>query len=95
MSSRHPMPTASARNYSKAYAMHYTQKDLLGAVWAYGQVIELHPNAPEAEYSRSQLRNIVHLMVPARELLAAQIQLVLPYLQPNDQAATARGSLET
>jgi hypothetical protein len=81
MSSRHPTSTASERSYARAYALHYTQHDLLGALHAYEQVIEHHPTAPEAEYSRSQMRNIVHRTVPAPELLASQVALVRRHLQ--------------
>ena len=76
MSSEHPTPTASNRRYAKAYATHYTQRDLLGALRAYEEVIDLYPSAPEAEYSRSQMRNIVKLVIPAKDLLASEVALV-------------------
>ena len=89
MSSQHPLGTASARHYAEAYATHYAKRDLLGALQAYDRVIELHPDEPEAEYSRSQMRNIVNLVVPARELLASQVELVRRYLQRVDDESTA------
>jgi hypothetical protein len=89
MSSQHPLGTASARSYARAYATHYTQRDLLGALRAYDEVIEQHPDAPEAEYSRSQMRNIVNLVVPAQELLASQVELVRRHLQRVDDESTA------
>ena len=87
MSSRHPLSSASARRYAAAYA---TQGDFLGALQAYDQIIELYPNAPEAEYSRSQMRNIVNLVVPARELLASQLELVRRHLQRVERPEAAR-----
>jgi hypothetical protein len=89
MSSQNPLGTASARHYAAAYATHYTQRDLLGALHAYDQVIEQHPSAPEAEYSRSQMRNIVKLVVPARELLDTQVELVRRHLQHVDAESAA------
>ena len=89
MSSQHPLDTESARHYAAAYATHYTQRDLLGALHAYSEVIELHPTAPEAEYSRSQMRNIVKFVVPARELLASQVELVRRHLQRVDDPSAA------
>ena len=90
MSSRHPLSSASARRYAAAYATHYSQGDFLGALQAYDQIIELYPNAPEAEYSRSQMRNIVNLVVPARELLASQLELVRQHLQRVEHPEVAR-----
>jgi regulator of sirC expression with transglutaminase-like and TPR domain len=89
MSSQHPLDTESARDYAAAYATHYTRRDLLRALQAYDQVIELCPTAPEAEYSRSQMRNIVKLVVPARELLASQVELVRRHLQRVDNPSAA------
>jgi hypothetical protein len=90
MSSQHPLDTESARDYAAAYATHYTRRDLLRALQAYDQVIELCPTAPEAEYSRrSQMRNIVKLVVPARELLASQVELVRQHLQRVDDPSAA------
>ena len=44
-------------------------------------VMEQHPTTPEAEYSRSQMLNIVRLVVPKKELLASQVELVREHLQ--------------
>ena len=84
MSSEHPHSTASARDYAKAYATHYSQRDLLAALGFYGDVIELHPESDEAEYSRSQMRNIVKAVVPAQELLDSQLELVRRHLSRVD-----------
>ena len=78
-----------ARAYADAYTSHYSERDYPAALRSYEQVIALHPSAPEAEYSRSQIRNIVKNVVPAKELLAAQLELVLHYLQSNDDSPAA------
>lgn len=75
MSSQHPLPTTSAREYAAAYATHYTQRDLTKALHAYDEVIVQHPESLEAEYSRAQLRNIVRSVVPSNELLATEVRL--------------------
>jgi len=79
----------AAQHYAAAYAIHYTERDLLGALRAYGQVIELYPSAAEAQYSRAQIRNIVDLVVPAAEQLSSQVALALEHLQPNSDDSTA------
>jgi hypothetical protein len=78
--------SAAARHYAEAYALHYTGHDLLRALRTYEHVIELHPSAPEAGYSLAQIRNIVNLVVPAKELLAAQIALLRHHLAPDEHA---------
>jgi hypothetical protein len=82
-------PTTAAEQYAAAYATHYTERNLLGALRAYGQVIELHPTAAEAGYSRSQIQNIVNLVVPARELLASQTDLAARHLQRGSDEVVA------
>jgi len=62
---------------------------LIGALRAYGQIIDLHPVSAEAEYSRSQIQNIVNLVVPTGELLASQTVLALRHLQRNSDDAAA------
>ena len=85
MSSHHALPTASAREYAAAYATHYGQHDLTAALQAYDQVIAQHPGAPEADYSRAQLRNIVRSVVPAAELLAEDVKLAHEVLRRPQQ----------
>ena len=89
MSSQHPIGTASARSYAAAHSAHYARNELLEALQAYGDVIEQHPNAPEAEYSRSQMRNIVRQVVPAPELLACQLELARRHLQRSEDEPLA------
>ena len=47
----------------------------------YTEITSTHPDAPEAGYSRSQLQSIVKSVVPKPELLSAQVELALTYLQ--------------
>jgi outer membrane protein assembly factor BamD (BamD/ComL family) len=89
MSSRHPIGTASARSYADAYATHYAQHDLLEALRAYEQVIAEHPTTPEADYARSQMRNIIRLVIPAQELLDSQVELARQHLHRKDQGPAA------
>jgi hypothetical protein len=77
----------AARQYAEAYAAHYTDRDLLGALRSYVQVIALHPGTPEAGYARTQILGIVNQVVPAGELLDAQADLVVRHLQTDDDAA--------
>lgn len=67
--------TEVAQQYSVAHAAHYGAKNLRGALGLYKSIITAHPGTPEAEYSRSQIQNIVKNVVPGEELLEAQIKL--------------------
>jgi len=74
--------SVAAQSYAAAYASHYAERDYPAALRAYDQLIALHPGAAEAEYARTQIRNIVKSVIPAKELLAAELGLVLRYLGP-------------
>lgn len=69
------------REYATAYAAHYTEQDLPSALRLYRQVMEAYPSDPVADYSRAQIQNIVHSVVPQTELLDAQIDLAALHLQ--------------
>lgn len=71
----------AGRQYAEAYAAHYKGRDLPAAFQLYLKVIQSHPNAPEAEYSRDQLQNIAATVVPKQELLDAQIRLAVACLE--------------
>lgn len=62
------IPTEAGRQYATAYDAHYTIKDLHKAFDLYERVIADHPAAPEAEYSRSQVQNIVNAVVPKQQI---------------------------
>jgi capsule polysaccharide export protein KpsE/RkpR len=70
----------SACSYAAAYAAHYSERNLATALQLYMELIGSRPNAPEAAYSRAQIQNIIHAVVPAQELLDAQIGLALARL---------------
>jgi hypothetical protein len=72
--------TGSARAYAAAHATHYSERDLAAALRLYRELIASRPNAPEAGYSRAQIQNIIHAVVPVQELLDAQIALALARL---------------
>lgn len=73
--------TESARAYASAYAAHYTERDLAKALQLYKQIMACHASTREAGYSRTQIQNIVHSVVPAQELLDAQVELALAHLE--------------
>ncbi len=77
--------TEAGRQYAAAYAAHYTTKDLHEALELYGGVIVAHPKNQEAEYSRSQIQNIVNAVVPKQELFDAQVDLALAHSGHGDQ----------
>jgi hypothetical protein len=66
--------TEICRQYAAAYAAHYTERNLPTALQLYRDVIASHPGDPEAGYSRTQIQNIIHAVVPQEELLDAHIE---------------------
>jgi hypothetical protein len=75
-------PTEATRQYSDAYAAHYSARDLPLALRLYNAIVEEHSLSAEADYSRMQIRNIVTATVPPAKLLSAEIDLTRRYLQP-------------
>jgi hypothetical protein len=67
--------TEAALQYAAAYAAHYTERDLPGALRLYVNVIASHPDEQEATFSRAQVQNIVNAVVPKQELFDAQVNL--------------------
>ena len=78
-------PAWASRNYEEAHAIHYQERDLLRALGAYCRIIASSPGTPEADHSRTQIRNIVNRAVPADELLSAETELALRHLQADDE----------
>lgn len=70
-----------ARAYAAAYAAHYSERDLAAALQLYRDRIASHAGTPEARYSRTQIQNIVHALVPPQELLDAQLELAFAQLE--------------
>ena len=73
--------TEAARAYAVAYAAHYSERDLAKALQLYMDLIASHASAQEAGYSRAQIQNIVNTLVPAQELLDAQLEPALARLE--------------
>jgi hypothetical protein len=73
--------TEAGKQYAEAYAAHYTTKDLHEALELYKGIMAEHPNTKEAEYSRTQIQNIVQSVVPKERLLDAQVELALTCLR--------------
>lgn len=71
--------TEAGRQYAAAYAAHYTECNLLGALRLYVDVIALHPDEQEADFSRTQVQNIVNTVVPKQELFDAQVNLAVAH----------------
>ena len=85
--------TEAGEAYAAAYSAHYTAHDLPLALQLYRKLLDSHPDAQEADYSRMQVQNIVNAVVPKQELFNAQIDLVLARFEHDrsvdaDQAAT-------
>ena len=72
--------TEAGQQYAAAHAAHYTTKNLHKALELYRDIMAAHPNTQEAEYSRTQIHNIVKSVVPEQELMDAQIELTLAHL---------------
>lgn len=70
-----------AREYAAAYAAHYAQHDLVLALQLYKQLIASHAGDRRAGYSRTQIENIVRVVVPEQELMSAQVELALACLE--------------
>lgn len=76
------------RRYATAYEAHYTTKDLRSALDLYQGILAEFAGTPEADYSRTQIQNITHSVVPGSELLAAQVAMVLAHLESDAASAT-------
>ena len=78
--------TETAQQYAAAYAAHYTERDLPGALRRYVNVIAAYPNEQEADFSRAQVQNIVNAVVPTQELFDAQVNLAAAHFAHAGQA---------
>ena len=88
--------TEAGQAYAAAYNAHYTAHDLPLALQLYRKVLASNPYAPEADYSRMQVQNIVNAVVPKPELFDAQIDLVLAHFEhdlPRDVERIATASV--
>ncbi len=76
--------TEAGQQYAAAHTAHYTKKALHEALDLYKGVMAAHSNTQEAEYSRSQIQNIVNAVVPKQELFDAQVDLALAHFEHGD-----------
>ena len=81
--------TEAGRQYAVAHEAHYATKDLTGALGRYRAVMAAHPETQEAEYSRSQIQNIVSSVVPKQELFDAQVELALVHVAHSNSTSIA------
>jgi len=69
----------AGREYAAAHAAHYAAKDLPLALRLYRAILASHPGTPEADYSRTQVQNIVNAVIPREELLDHQMEIALAH----------------
>ena len=60
---------------ARLYAAHYSERNSARALQRYVSIIDSHPTATEAGYSRTQVLDIVNAVVPEQELLDAHLKL--------------------
>jgi hypothetical protein len=80
--------TEAGRKYAEAYKKHFSSKDLYGALQSYKEVVTSYPNSQEAEYSRTQIQNIMQDVVPKDVLYAAHLEMALKYVKKTAGAPT-------
>ena len=73
--------SAAGKQYAEAHEAHYTTKNMPEALELYKGVIATYPDTQEAEYSRTQIQNIVRSVVPVQEFVNAQAALALVHLE--------------
>ncbi len=72
--------TDAGTHYYVAYEVHYSTKDLSGALQLYRDLVTAHPDTAEAGYAHAQIRNIAHAVVPPQELMDLHAELALTHL---------------
>jgi hypothetical protein len=65
--------------YAAAHAAHYAARDLPLALQLYRAVLASHAGTPEADYSRTQVQNIVNAVIPREELLDHQMEIAFAH----------------
>lgn len=77
--------TEAGKQYAAAYDTQYAVENLHEALVLYRNIIATHPNTKEAEYSRSQIQNIVNAVIPKQVLFDTQVDLALAHFEYRDQ----------
>ena len=85
--------TMASRHYDSAHAAHYARKDLHEALGLYQGVMDAYPDTQEADYSRTQISNIVKSVVPDHEVLTAETELTLAHLGPDGSSVNEAAPL--
>jgi hypothetical protein len=70
------IPAEASKQYSAAYKTHYTEQDFHLAFCQYVDLIDCYPSSLEANYARTQIENIVKVLIPDDELLSALVLLL-------------------
>lgn len=71
----------ASQAYDAAYALHYTEDNLLEALIGYRELITCYPDTPQARNSRTQLGNIARQVIPDEALMDAQVDLARAALE--------------
>lgn len=71
----------AGRQYAAAHAAHYVARDLPLALQLYKALLVAHPSTQEADYSRTQVQNLVNAVIPRRRILEAQIELAVAHFE--------------
>jgi hypothetical protein len=82
--------TSAGQQYAAAYAAHYSERNVPLALQLYGKLVASCPGAPEAEYSRMQVHNIVNAVVPKQTVLESEIKLALAHFECNGSLVAGR-----
>ena len=69
----------AGRQYAAAHAAHYVARDLPLALQLYQAVLASNPSTKQADYSRTQVQNLVNAVIPKQELLEAQMDLAVAH----------------
>lgn len=72
----------ASQRYSEAHGTHYGTQKLREALGLYMDIITEYPESREADFSRSQIHNIVKAVVPKWELIKAEEALALAHIEP-------------
>lgn len=64
--------STSIKLYGSAYSLHYERRDIDAAEVLYRRIVADYTGTPEADYARSQLRNIERMTPEDRRRLAEQ-----------------------
>ena len=77
--------TDVGQQYAAAHAANYGSKDLREALTLYKALPAVHPDTREAGYSRSQIQNIVKVVVSDQTLSDAHVDVATAHLEHGDR----------